>query len=138
MEVRYGQLPANFKPVGVDFGDQVQLLGFNPAYTLTAGQLTVQLAFRATPKAWADYTVFVHLVDESGHRVAGHDAQPTPPTSQWLKDEVILDAHTLSVPSDWPDQSYQVVVGLYRADTREALGEAYTLPMDISPARHGE
>jgi 4-amino-4-deoxy-L-arabinose transferase-like glycosyltransferase len=130
MEVRYGQLPANFKPVAVNFGDQVQLLGFNPDYTLTAGQLTVQLAFQASPKAWADYTVFVHLVDESGHRMAGHDAQPAPPTSQWLKGEVVLDAHTLTVPSDRPDQSYQVVVGLYRADTGETLGEPYTLPAE--------
>jgi len=133
IEARYVQPPPHFQPLAVSFGDEIQLVGFNPHYILNDNQLTVELAFKTTPKTWTDYVVFVHLVDDAGNRLAGHDAQPAPPTSRWLKGEVVLDHHTLIVPDDLPvEQSYQIVVGLY-AVTGEPLGEAYALPARVDP-----
>ncbi len=128
---RYAQLPADFAPAAANFGGEIELIGYNPEFALSDGSLTLELAFHAAPKAWADYTVYVHLIDEDGNRIVGHDAQPSPPTSQWLKGEVVLDRHALSSSPDLPlDQSYRIRVGLYRADTGEALGESYVLPLE--------
>ncbi len=131
IEARFSQLPSHFQSFEADFGAEVRLLGFED-YRLQNDQLSVTLAFQAAPKAWADYTVFVHLVDEAGQRLAGHDAQPQPPTGQWLKDEVVLDRHRLTIPAEVSSGTYGLVVGLYRADTGEALGEPCLLPIEVT------
>ncbi len=128
--VRYGQLPARFAPATVNFGDEIELIGYNPDFALSGETSTIELAFRAAPKAWADYTVYVHLIDPEGNRLAGHDAQPSPPSSRWRKGEVVLDSHSFSLPPDLPTGHYRIRVGLYRADTGEALGKSYVLPLD--------
>jgi hypothetical protein len=43
------------------------------------------------------------------------------PTSQWARDEVIVDERTVPIPDDLPPGDYRLVVGLYRADTGERL-----------------
>lgn len=132
LEARYAHPPAHFTALDVTFGDEIKLLGVDPNLSQTEDTLTVTLAWQATPKAWQDYTVYVHLITPEGERLTGHDAQPSPPSSQWLKKEVVLDSHLLSLPPDRSfDQPYQLRVGLYQANTGEALGEAYILPLTI-------
>lgn len=132
VEARYAQIPPNFTAADVIFGGQVKLAGFNPTLEPVDGQLPVELAFSAAPKAWADYTIFVHLIDEAGERRAGHDAQPPRPTGEWLRGEVVFDTHLLDLPADLPAGTYRLRVGLYRADTGESLGESVILPTEFS------
>ena len=86
-----------------------------------------ELVWQAAPRAWADYTVFLHLVDAVGNRVAGVDGQPLVPTSQWTRGEVMSmeysggGRYAVPIPADLPSGRYRLVVGLYRADNGRRL-----------------
>ncbi len=127
VSLRYAHLPAGFTPAEANFGGEIALRGYRVTQNNNTTTI-VDLAFAAAPKAWADYTVYVHLINSQGNRLAGHDAQPSPPTTRWRKGEVIIDRHPLTLPPNLPAGHYRIRVGLYRADTGEALGESYVLP----------
>ncbi|MEM7032475.1 MAG: glycosyltransferase family 39 protein [Chloroflexota bacterium] len=141
--VRLGTLPLQqtqppnyFTPADIDFGNQIKLVGFAPKPNLAGDMLTVRLAFQAHPKAWADYVVYVHIINGNQDRLAGHDAAPNPPTSQWAKLEVILDTHTFPIPTDLSrDQELGIRIGLYKAESFEPLGEPYILPITLNLGR---
>jgi hypothetical protein len=135
-------LPPLDARLDADFGGQVRLAG----YTFDSAAARLRLVWQAAPHAAAphipaDYTVFVHVVDAAGQRLAGADAQPPVPTSQWGRGEVIVDERSLSL-AGLPAGDYRVVVGLYRPDTGERLpvsdsggaplGDSLTLPVAIS------
>ena len=64
------------------------------------------------------YTVFVHLLDDSGALRAQRDTIPADgnrPTTGWLPGEVISDTIVLPVPADAAAGTYRVAVGMYRA-----------------------
>ncbi len=115
-EARQFILPG-LERLDANFGDQVRLAG----YTFDDSTRTLSLVWQASPRAWADYTVFVHIVDAEGNRLAGADAQPPIPTSQWTRGEVVLDQRVLPMPEHPAVGSYRPVVGLYRSDTGERL-----------------
>jgi hypothetical protein len=100
-----------------DFGGQLRLVGY--AYDGATSRL--DLVWQSSPRAWADYTIFVHVVDAAGDRVTGADAQPPVPTSQWACGEVIVDERVVPIPDDLPAGDYRLVVGLYNSDTGERL-----------------
>lgn len=109
-------------PVQVNFGGQVELLG----YTLACQPPTcdVKLYWRATDSPDADYTVFTHLVGEDGQIVGQHDGMPVQgfyPMTLWEAGEVVEDEHPISLTAGTPAGDYQLLVGLYRQETRERL-----------------
>jgi hypothetical protein len=82
----------------------------------------VSLVWQALSEIPADYTVFVHLLDEGGHLVSQHDGVPangTRPTSTWDEGERILDKHRLTMPADLPDGMGTLIVGMYDSNTVE-------------------
>jgi hypothetical protein len=69
-----------------------------------------------------DYTLFVHLVNERGERVAGIDSQPRKglsPTTTWRVGSVLADGIVIPAP-DHPGQ-YRVEMGWYNPRTMERL-----------------
>ena len=99
-------------------------------YTLTpavvdAGQpLTLTLYWAAQTGADRDWTVFVHMLDGAGQRIAQGDGQPLDgryPTTVWGAGEVIPDDHVLSLPDPLPAGPYQLLVGLYDLSSGERL-----------------
>jgi hypothetical protein len=138
VEARRFSLPALAERLEASFGGQLRLVG----YTFDATRSTMRLAWQAAPRAWADYTVFVHLVDAAGNRLAGSDAPPPVPTSQWARGEVIIDERIVPIPDDLPVGDYRLAVGLYRADTGERVplldaagtpvGDSLTLPIALT------
>jgi hypothetical protein len=138
MEARQFSLPALAERLEANFGGQLRLV----SYEFDALTATVRLAWQASPRAWADYTVFVHLVDATGNRVAGSDAPPPVPTSQWTRGEVIVDERIVPIPDGLPVGDYWLAVGLYRADTGERVplldaagtpvGDSLTLPIALT------
>jgi 4-amino-4-deoxy-L-arabinose transferase-like glycosyltransferase len=119
-------VPPELTSLNVVFGDQIRLLG----YELTpAGPRawTLTLAWAAEAPVAHDYTVFVHLVDESGEIRGQDDAPPGGgfyPTSFWTPGETAVDHHPLSLPADSPAGIYRLRVGLYRPETGERLPTA--------------
>lgn len=115
-------------PLPLDFQAPIRLEGYElTSTTLKRGDdLALLLYWRATGWIDKDYTVFVHLVDESGKLLVGRDSQPRNgfvPTSTWKKAKLIVDGHILPIPSDVPPGSnYRLAVGLYDLATMERVG----------------
>lgn len=81
------------------------------------GEISVDLTWTAARPVDRSLTVFVHLLDEAGNRVAQHDGVPRDgraPTSDWQPGEAIQDSHRLRRPAAG---RYRLLIGLYDAAT---------------------
>jgi hypothetical protein len=117
VEARQFTLPPVDQRLDANFGGQLRLVG----YSVDEPRAALKLVWQASPRAWADYTAFVHLVDAAGNRLAGADAQPPVPTSQWARGEVVEDERIVPIPDGLAAGEYRLVVGLYHSDTGERL-----------------
>jgi hypothetical protein len=91
---------------------------------------TVTLDWYAAQAVPVDYTVFLHLRDDSGNLVAQADGPPLDgwyPTSWWSAGERVSDTHTFALPAGAPPGVYRLVAGLYDPATGERLGEELDL-----------
>lgn len=127
--------PAVMVPQVVQFGEQIQLAG---VYVTADGEpvdlaegirltgetaVTVTLLWESAGAIPENYTVFVHLLDESGALVAQHDGVPlfgTRPTATWQPGERLLDRHELVIPGGWGGNG-RFFIGLYHSETFERL-----------------
>ncbi|HYF65470.1 MAG TPA: glycosyltransferase family 39 protein, partial [Herpetosiphonaceae bacterium] len=123
-----GQLPLTAAPA--TFGSGLALLGYawsvgeprptltplQPAGDLRSGQpLRLNLYWRVDQPLDRDYSLFVHVLDESGQTVAQRDSvirQGDYPTSRWKPGEIVLDMPDLPLPA-LPPGRYGVKIGLY-------------------------
>lgn len=139
VEARRFALPPLDARLDANFGGQVRLVGY--AFDEPTG--TLRLAWQAAPRAWNDYSVFVHVVDAAGRRLAGEDSQTPVPTSQWARGEVVIDERVVPIPDELAEGELRLTVGLYRADTGERLpvlassgkrlSDSVSLPIDLAP-----
>jgi hypothetical protein len=110
--------------VSVPFEDNVALIGLDlvPA---GSGRVSIVLHWQAVGAVTGDYTVFVHLLDQTqGMLVEQQDNKPlrgTYPTWLWSAGEVILDPYDLKLPTDTDDGRYVLRIGLYDASTGERV-----------------
>ncbi len=129
----YFDAPNPAYPLHVDFGPGdgrhfIRLLGFEPAENwqhLQPGQsIKIKLQWQALQAIPASYKQFLHLRDGTGQIVSQADALPQQGaalTTGWLPGEIIEDTLTLTLPPDGAAGGYQLVVGLYNAETGERL-----------------
>jgi hypothetical protein len=143
------QLPASARPVAVDFGAKLMLVGFEtqnsaapsapqaPRSTLDASRSALQwrlsLYWRATAKSDVDYTVSVRPL-RAGALIPGGDGQPVIqdhqpvwnayPTSRWSPGEIVRDDYSLDLPGQVVPDGAQIVVYRVTAGGFENLGEA--------------
>lgn len=99
-----------------------------PVLTRQDNRLTVCLRWMSLAETAVDYTVFVHLVDDTGQRITQADVQPRGgayPTGAWGAGEPIDDCVTLDAPG-LPRSGWHVALGLYAID---AQGAAVRLPV---------
>lgn len=83
-----------------------------------------ELTWQATEAIPGDYTVFVHLFDEAGNKVAQGDAPPRAgywPTSRWRPGESVSSSHVVELPSELPAGRYRLGIGLYDPTDGERL-----------------
>lgn len=113
--------------------------------TVAPGQsFTLNLTWRAEATVGTSYTVFVHLLSETGTLIAQRDAPPVDgirPTTSWFTSETITDAYTLSLPPETPPGIYTLKVGFYDPDTYarlpatdgagQALGDGVTWQIEV-------
>jgi hypothetical protein len=113
---RMFEQPAFAEPVGATFGAAAELVGYAVQAPPASQSLTLTLVWRALSTPETGLKVFVHLADPSGRIWAQSDAVPagwTRPTTGWVEDEYIVDAHTLALQADRPAGDYTLWVGLY-------------------------
>jgi hypothetical protein len=73
------------------------------------------------------YSVFVHLLDDSGEALGYGDSEPAGgqyPTTGWLAGEYLKDPHEMLVRPDAPAGTYRLAIGLYDPATGERLRTA--------------
>lgn len=108
-------------PIDARFGDVIRLAGYTIA--LDGDTLRLQLVWRAEAVPPTDYTVFVHVLDETGLVVAQADAPPLAggyPTSLWDAGETIFDPRTVSL-AGLPSGRYGLRLGWYDPQTGARL-----------------
>lgn len=104
----------------VNFGQQIQLFGYDIPSQVTGGQFEVSLYWQAVAPDGQDYTIFMHLVDDQGNLMAQADGPPQNgryPTSILETSEQILDTHLFDLPDDLQSGSYQILMGVYHPET---------------------
>ncbi|MCD6289454.1 MAG: glycosyltransferase family 39 protein, partial [Anaerolineae bacterium] len=124
-------------PILVAFDGQIALVGYElEAVSLKPGDtLPVTLYWQALRTPEQDYSVFVHLTDETGILQAQHDTYPANgalPTTEWPLNRIIPDRHIIRIPETAPAPvRLRVDVGLYEFATDARLytahGDHYTL-----------
>jgi 4-amino-4-deoxy-L-arabinose transferase-like glycosyltransferase len=104
-------------PQDATFGSEIKLLGYDLEPGETAGTFDLRLVWQALTSPTADYTVFVHVLNQDGTCCAWQqDAVPQQgqyPTSRWVEGEVVVDAYQIVLPEGTPPGSYPVEIGLY-------------------------
>lgn len=105
-------------PFEATFGQKVRLLGYDLAYDPADQTLKITLYWKALALMDTSYTVFVHLLNTQGQIIGAGDAIPADgemPTTGWIEDEFITDAHTLALPPGLSPGGYPIEVGVYDA-----------------------
>lgn len=109
-------------------GGAIRLLGYNLDREGRPGQaLSLVLFWQCQAAVQKNYTVFTHLVDETGQLQASKDNQPVDgfyPTTEWTPDEIIRDSYDILLPPDIHPGSHHIIVGMYDAETGERLRSA--------------
>jgi len=121
--IREGPIP---NAMQVSFGDQIALAGYNLDRRMAAPGETFHLTlyWQALRTVNENYSVFTHLLSESGDRVAQMDSWPqrgNAPTSGWQPGAIIEDSYQLTPPPDVSPGVYQMHIGLYLAATQQRL-----------------
>ncbi len=126
--------PAVDHPLNVWFDAQLRLVGYALSNDRPRPGEVVTVTLRwESGEPQGRYTAFVHLVDQTGKGVAGHDAPPLGgiyPVERWPRSErsqPLPDRHPLTLPADLPPGRYRLETGLYRPVTLEPVGERVTL-----------
>jgi hypothetical protein len=107
--------PTLARPLDALFEQKIKLIGYDTQIDAAQKRARVILYWRALAQMNTSYTVFVHLLDAQNKVIAAGDALPgngTLPTTGWIEDEYITDAHTLSL-DDVPPGAYQIEIGVY-------------------------
>jgi 4-amino-4-deoxy-L-arabinose transferase-like glycosyltransferase len=104
--------------LSANFNNELLLTGYGLEMSAArpGDALILTLFWQAQGPIAHNYTIFTHLVDESGQVRAQMDSQPVGgvrPTSSWTPEEMIADNYALLLPDDLPPGRYQLQIGAY-------------------------
>jgi peptidoglycan/LPS O-acetylase OafA/YrhL len=123
-------------PFFVDM-QEMRLLGYAdlPDQVRAGDVLDVGLYWRARGKPQGDYSITVQLRDAAGNVVVEQTARPaenTYPTTEWNEGEVLMDWHTLDLPSNLVEGEYSLVAILRDAGRDKLIGEAQFTKISVA------
>jgi len=108
-----------------NLGGEIALKGYQIADSCVepGEEIGLDLYWRSLSPARADYTVFVHLLDQDGRTWSQSDKLPQKgySTLYWDVGETVLDHCVVPIPLDTPHGEYSLSIGLYRPDTMQRL-----------------
>ncbi|MCC6904846.1 MAG: glycosyltransferase family 39 protein [Anaerolineae bacterium] len=102
----------------VQFGDAVQLIGYEVAPSVRAGEwLELTLWWRVTRTVEGPqlYAVFAHLLDEEGQFAAGRDFLAVP-AAGWREGDVFVQLHDVLTGPALPPGRYHLQIGMYNQE----------------------
>lgn len=105
------------------FGNAIELAGYSVS-PLSDGQSRVTLYWRVLATPAGDYTIFVHLLDETGTRHSQSDRRPLDggfPTQLWRPGDIFHTEYDLTIPAQCSQIKCYWAVGLYNWETGERL-----------------
>lgn len=113
-------------PAEANMGDNFRLLGYDyePAQAFPGDTIRMTLYWESLNPTAADYTVFVHLLDEEGQLQGQKDSQPQGgkyPTYLWDQGERIRDDYELTIQPEAPPGSYLFAIGMYELQNLQRL-----------------
>lgn len=106
-------------PLDARFGDALRLLqGTVEPLARGAATATVSLAWRVDAPPPLDYSIFVHLINAQGEKVAQLDTQPRDaagplPMTTWPTGAAVAGRYALPLPADLQPGDYRAIVGVY-------------------------
>lgn len=109
-------------PLAAQFGDSIQLLGYDIA--TNNGQIDLILYWQALTTPPEHYTIFTHVTGADGQIVGQFDGPPSGDawlTGAWLPGEVVIDRRTIPLQPNLTAGSYNLLVGLYKASNGQRL-----------------
>ncbi len=114
------------KTVEARFGDALMLGGYSlPEEAVAGSALALALDWQVLAAPGANFTQFLHFFAAADDRfVAGFDEPPFGgrfPTSDWPAGHALRDEWQVSLPPELAPGDYQLVFGLYDAQTLERL-----------------
>lgn len=115
---------SNTIPVSAVLDEQLALLGYQLQPAPVRDTLAVTLTWQALGPIPHSYTVFTHLLSPEGKLVAQDDGLPQEgkaPTTCWMPGEILMDAHSLQIPTDAEPGTYTLNAGLYRYENDSRL-----------------
>ena len=104
----------------VNFDDQITLLGYDAAGAAVGKQLQLTLYWRIDGNPAANFTPFVHLEDEWGHRWSQVETFAYP-AAQWEWGETFVQRISLPVPDGTPVGTYRMKIGLFEGESGNRL-----------------
>jgi hypothetical protein len=101
-----------------------------PLAVSPGGVLHLQLRWHVLARPSASYTVFVHLMDEAGNLLYGHDYTPLGGAfpsylwfPKWLPGQRVIDPYRLVLPEALPAGDYWLEVGMYEMGTIRRIAQ---------------
>ncbi|MGB3905269.1 MAG: glycosyltransferase family 39 protein [Anaerolineae bacterium] len=126
-------------PLAFRFGEAIELAGYEwemrqdeSSDTIAiepGGALRLALYWQAWDEVETGYTVFIHLTDAYDRIWAQRDSIPQGgdfPTEEWMAGDIIVDPHSILLPSDTPSGDYLLAVGMYDSTSGQRLPVAST------------
>lgn len=104
------------RPLDVDVGHAVQLLGYTAADLRSGAPSTVELVWRVTDAHAgipADLRQFAHLVDATGRLWSSNPDFRGYPRTYWQPGDSVVSAFDLDLPANIPSGGYWLETGFY-------------------------
>lgn len=100
------------------FASEIRLKGFAIPVTKVApgAVLPIDLYWEVLRQPAENYTVFIHVYDDSNNLIAQYDRPAggeTQPTSSWQVGQVLRDTYPVMIPETVPSGQYHVKIGMY-------------------------
>jgi len=113
------------RPVEAVLGGKVRLYGYSLDGAGAPGQsLVLSLYWETVAPMGQDYSLFIHVLDSQGRRIAQWDGPPLGrylATSRWNPGRRLRGEYPVPVPPDTPQGAYRLSVGLYDWRTLDRL-----------------
>lgn len=117
---------AKIQPLDVDFNRQTRLTGYHLSQPLRpGGSLDLTLFWQVEMPITIDFTVFVQVVSATTTTIVTQaDSKPQNgfyPTNYWQPGETVIDLHSVPLPANLSPGAYDILLGLYEAETGQRL-----------------